>query len=403
MEAHERFEETAGDPVRKILEAELRSRREDTEREDAAARETYERRRAEHAEERGRAADETRGMERIEAERLLGMRRHRRNLDSEATAAQDVALRALAGLGLPFDPGRTSPDDLLVPPTLPRGEAARRARVPAARVVEDPLLKWLKYAGLVGCLLLGTFGLGALLLRVPPRSLPTSPLLPLALGLGCSLVGGAYLAVVPAARRHGARSAAAPEAPETRRSLIGLAALVAGTAVTVALVDAKALAALDGARALVDPASVPPFGTTLLVAAALSATYVAGSAMLGYAEGFSEESEAMVESERASFAEDWREGRRADPDVRQAMEAVGYAGTVEARRRQLGGEIESAESELRRTLREAMAAAGPPPAEDDGKGAERREREARARLAELRLAAHERHAAPWDGRNGGGA
>lgn len=395
------YDSTGYDPLRDALDAERLGRLRDLELGDAALRESHERERADREEARGRAEEELGEAGEVEAERVLGLRRHRADLDAEATAAQDVALRLLAGLGIPYTPGGTKPEALLQAPPLPRAEAARRAGLPSARPAADPLLKVLKYAGLAGCVLLGTFGMGALLLRVPPRELPGSPLLPLAAGLGCALVGGAYLAVVPAARRHGTISAARPNSEEARRSFASLAALVAGIGLTVALVDAKALAALDGARALVDPASVPPFGVTLLVAAALSATYVVGSAMLAFSEGFADETEAIVEAEAAKHAEGWREERRSDPDVRQAMEALGYAGTVDARRRELGGEIEGAEAGLKRAMREALAAAGGPPQEDEAARAERREREARARAAEVRLAAHERHRPSRAPRNGG--
>ena len=382
--------ETATDPLRELLDADLRARLDAGESGEAALREEREKGRAAHEEARARAAEGLAETGEVEEARILEMRRHRADLDAEATASQDVALRMLAGLGVPYSPGRTGARELFEAPPLARAEAAENAGVPLARQTADPMLRALKYGGMAGSLLLGTFGMGALLLRVPPRSLPSSPLLPLAAGLGLSLVGGAYLAVVPVARRAGALAAGRPGTPEARGAMGALRAMTAGMVGLVALVDAKALQALDGARALVDPASVPPFGLTLLVAAAL-----------GHAEGYAEEAEGRIAAEGERHAREWREARREDPEVRQAVEALGYADAVEARRKGLGGEIESAGAQLKRLFGEAMAAAGSAPGPNEDEEARLRERALRARLAEARLAAHDRHRPARGGRRDG--
>ncbi len=387
----ERDDNRNADPRRDALNAEWLARLREGELGEASAHESLDRRRAAYDSLLARKVAEADAVESIELGRQLTMRRHRADLDGEATAAHDVALRAFALLGINYVPGKTREDDLYRVPPLPRAEAARRAGVPCAAPCADWLMRILKYAGMLGCLLLGTCGLGTLVLHVPPRSLPHSPLLPLALGLGCVLVGGAYLAVVPAARRHGSLSAEKPGSREAGRSFASLCALTAGVALSVALADAKALAALDRARALVDPESVPPFAVTLLVACALSAAYVLGAAVLGVAEGFSGEAEGRISAEREKHAEGWKKERAADLRVQQACESLAYAGAVEKRREGLDEEIDRAGQGLRRSLGEAYGDVGDPPELRDGERAQLRDHGLRAGFAALRLAAHERH------------
>lgn len=228
-----------------------------------------------------------------------------------------------------YVPGKTTVADLYHTEPLPVSVAAERAGVPAASVMPDGLLKILKLAGMIGCLLLGTVGMGALLLHVVPSALLHSPLALVAVGLSFILVGGAYLTVAPPSRRYGSLVASRPEEAVTGRSLRVLCPLVAGVTVVVALVDTKALMALNSARAIIDPQSVPSFALTFLVAGALSAMYVLGTAMLVVSEGIGYEAARRIEAEQQKYVEAYRKTRENSLEVGQACEALNSVDVIQ--------------------------------------------------------------------------
>lgn len=303
--------------------------------------------------------------------------------------AQDVAARSFANLGLEYIPGKSTVEDLYRIEPLPLSVAADRAGVPVASTLHDGLLKILKYAGMIGCLLLGTIGMGALLLHIPPKSLFHTPLVIIALGLAFILVGGAYLIVAPASRRHGSLAASRPNDPVTKRSLITLSILVAAVVVIVALVDAKALMAINAARAQINPESAPSFALTFLIAAALSATYVLGTAMLAFNEGFGFEAKKRIEAEQTSHAESHRKTQRKSLEVSQACEALNAIEVIEGRRKSLDAEIRNVEQGLRQSLSDTYAETGAPPELSEEHRQQLRFHEQEARFAGQKLNAYE--------------
>jgi hypothetical protein len=328
-------------------------------------------------------------IENIELDRLQFLRSLRYQLDQDKVAGEDLAGKAFACLGLEYLPGKSKVEDLYAVEPLAHSVAAARAGVPSASTVSDGFLKVLKYAGMVGCLLLSTLGMGALLLHIAPRALVRSPLLIVALGLGSMLVGGAYLAVVPGSRRFGSLLACRPNDPVTKRSRVTLPALVAGLVILVALVDAKALMAINSARAMINPESGTSFAVTFLVAAALSATYILGTAILACSEGFAIEAAKRIEAEQAKHQEAFRKGRKELLEVTQACEALNAVDGIETRRKGLNEEISAAEAGLRESLRQAYTGVGAPPELSDAQRKLLRFHEQEARFAGQKLNAYE--------------
>lgn len=282
----------------------------------------------------------------IELERITSLRTIRNALDLETSALEDVAGKTLGQLSLAYEPGKTTVEDVLASRALPEAEAARRAGVQVSLTRSNWFLKLLKILGMIGCLFLGTTGMGALILRIPPRAMFHSVLLPVAIGLACILVGGTYLVVTPTARRAGAMKATGPEEQSTRRALVTTMLLVALMCIVVAMVDAKAMMAINSARAMVNPSSVPSFAIALLVGLALSAAYVLGSSCLAFADGYGEEAKTLIEAEQVKHL---KEERRVI-EVAEACEALNAIGIAESRRKTLTYEISKAEQEYRTSL-----------------------------------------------------
>ena len=267
--------------------------------------------------------------------------------------------------------------------------------------LRDVLLKVLKYAGMIGCLLLGMIGMGALVLHIQPRSLFHSPFAVVAAGLAFILVGGTYLIVSPGSRRLGALTIIRPDNPATKWSRLTVAVItVAAATIIVALVDAKALVAINSARAMVNPESVPPFAVTFLVASALSAAYVCGTACLSYSDGYGFEGRKRLEGEQTKHAQAHRRDRRNSLEVSQAVEALNSVCLVEARRTDLNDEIRMAEGELRETLTTIFADTEAPPEMPVEHRRDIRYYDQEARFAGQKLTAYETLCARFAGLKG---
>jgi|GEM_PF-6051709 len=360
---------------------------------------SYEQTEAEHHEKLGRERDAFDSMlsrkhkqadlvEQIELDRLQSMRTLRSDLDREIGAAQDIAGQAFANMGMAYVPGKSTVQDLYRTEPLAHSVAAERAGVPIAATMSDGLLKFLKFAGMIGCLLLGTLGMGALLLHIQPKTLFHSPLLIVALGLAFILVGGAYLTVTPASRRHGSLVASKPNEVVTKRSLVTLSALVAGVIIIVALVDAKALMAINAAHAMINPESAPSFALTFLIAAALSATYVLGAAMLAFNDGLGFEAQKRIEAEQERHQDAYRKSQRNSLEVAQACEALNAVDVIETRRKSLDDEIRAVEQGLRQSLSDTYAGSSTPPELTEEQRKQLRFHEQEARFAEQKLNAY---------------
>jgi hypothetical protein len=324
-------------------------------------------------------------LEDIETDRLGSLRRLRSELDMQLLAAQDLAGKALANLGIEYRPEKTRFADILKALALPEAEAAKRAGVPIALTVNDRFLKFLKIAGMIGCLLLGMVGMGALVLHVQPTSLFHSFMLPVAMGLALILVGGTYLVVSPTSRRAGALKACDPEALATKLAVSGACWLVALMCVVVALVDAKAITAINSARALVNPDAVPSFFVTLLVGLALSAAYVMGTSILAFSDGFGFEARKKIEAEQAKHLNE----ERNFIEVTQACEALNDIEVIEDRRTKLTAEIKDAEQEYRASLARIVRDLPVPPEMPDEHRRDIRLHHQRARFAGQKLTAYE--------------
>jgi hypothetical protein len=382
-------ERSPDDPRQRALASEQIGSLRSKELREADAHEALDRQRSLWDGEVGRRVRQADLIERSETYRSHSLRERRTSLESQVDAAHEVAGRAFGELGRQYVAGESKVDDLLSVEPLPEAEAARRAKVLVACAFDDSFLRVLKYAAMLGCLLLGTFGMGALVLRVVPRALLHSPLLPVAVGLGCILVGGATLAVSPSARRLGAMTVDDPDGPRTKRNLQSVCALTLVFTLVVATVDAKALLAITASKALVDPKSAPSFATAFLVALALSATYVVGSSAHAFAEGFGFEARKRIAAEQEKHAQSERDRLRHTLEVTQACEALNAVDTIEARRIALDDEIRNAEGAMRGSVAQAFEGIGAPPEMARERRNELRYAEQEARFAGMKLAAHE--------------
>ncbi len=382
-------EGTPRDPRRDALQSEWLNHHRSYEQTEAEHHEKLNRERASYDSLLNRKHKQADMVEKIELDRLQSMRTLRSELDAEIIAAHDIASRCFASLGMEYRPGKSKVDDLYKTEPLPASIAAERIGVPLASTHHDGLLKVLKFAGMIGCILLGTVGMGALILHIQPKSLLHSPLSIIAFGLALILVGGVYLVIAPTSRRVGSQIASKPNEPSTKKACNLLVVLVAVFTVIVALVDAKAIMAINATRAMINPESAPSFILAFLIAAALSATYVLGTAVLGLYEGFNFESKKRIEAEQDRHTDSFRQRQKNSLEVAQACEALNSVDVIEARRKDLDSEIRSVEQGLRQSLNDTYADTGAPPELSEDQKKQLRLHEQEARFAAQKLNAYD--------------
>jgi len=292
-----------------------------------------------------------------ELERVSNLRTRRMMLDTQITELHDVAGLACSQMGIPYIPGTTGPNEIYALVPLHESEAAEKAGLPGVLTDSVGGMKFLKWAGFIGCLTLGTFGMGALVLQTSPKMLMANPVfLMLAAGLACILIGGVYMIIHPTWRRVGVTKASKPDDRSTKASLVGAGMLTALSCLIVASVDAKAIIAMSATKAMLNPNSAPSFITTFLVAMALSAAYVLGASITAFTEGYSGEASRKIKAAQDRHLADQLEDRRAHVEIQHAIEALNRIDVCEKARKRLTAEIEAVEAELEAKLDKAYGA-----------------------------------------------
>jgi hypothetical protein len=147
--------------------------------------------------------------------------------------------------------------------------------------------------------------------------------------------------------------------------------------------------AINAARAMADPDSAPSFALTFLVASALSASYVMGTCLLAFNEGYADESRKRMEAAQIRHQRNYREHRQHTLEVSQAVEALNAVAVIEARRRTLNDEIRRVHTELRENLSETFADTGTPPQMPEEHRRDIRYHDLEARFAGQKLKAYE--------------
>lgn len=272
-------------------------------------------------------------VESVESERLGKLLNQRSMFESDLSAAHEVALKALAVLGLEYRPGQTTVQDVYAITKLHVSDAADRAGlggVHTSAMGGSSLLKW---AGMVGCFVLATVGMGAVVMQVAPRQLFSNPIAMLvSMALAMVIVGGVYMTVHPTWKRIGTMSASKDKEKAKVSFLNGLA-ISAVAVLVVALIDAKAIMAINASRALVDPNHATPFWVALLIGCCLSSVYVVGASIVAYNDAFAIESARRIEAEQRRHERAEMDDQRHFVEVRNAIESLNAVGVIE---RQLG-------------------------------------------------------------------
>lgn len=308
-----------------------------------------------------RKASEADLVQEIEGDRIKGLRMVRLDLDTALNEATEVVKEAFKELGLVYTDESTK-EDLYALDELHPSEAAEKAGVPGVFEPHVEGVKFLKAAGMVGCIVLGTVGLGALILRVPPRLLITSPLeLGIAASISFILVGGSYLLVNSQWKRIGTCRAGGTKNPETQTGMLLAIGLTGATTLLVAGVDAKAITAINATRALINPALAPSPAVVFLVAMALSGAYVMGASALAFYEAYAKAVQSRIAGAQHRHKADRLTDRREYVEVQNACEALSNVITIKARRKALAKEIEDAEAELTATLAKHFTTLPMPP------------------------------------------
>jgi hypothetical protein len=286
----------------------------------------------------------------IEGNRSDDLRTQRAGLDKEITASHEVVGIAFGMLAKQYIPGVTPIEDLFDIKPLSRADAAKRAGLHSSyygKVAGIQILKWL---GMAGCIILGTVGLGAMVLMKSPSSLLGSPImLTLAIGLSFILVGGAYMAVQSSWPRIGAMKATKPNEPETKRAQALGIAITTLFGVVVSVVDTKAILALTATRAIVNADAAPSTITAAIAATALSAAYVIGSSAVAFSEGYSGQAEELIAAEISKDHEAQKKELCRFIEVQNAVDAYNKAQMFEVRRKKLTEEIGALETDLHKS------------------------------------------------------
>jgi hypothetical protein len=377
------------DPRRDALHTEWLNHQRAYEHDEATMHEKLDRERASYDAELSRKHKQADGFEQIELERSQSLRSLRSELDHEVLAAHDITARTFANLGLGYVPGKSKVEDLYQTKSLPAVLAAERAGVSHSATHHDALLVGLKFAGMLGCLLLSTISMGAVIFHIQPKSILHSPLLIIALGLAFILVGGVYLVVAPPSKKLGSMMASKPDSPATKKCTVSLIGIVASVTVIMALIDAKAITAINATRAMINPESAPSFGVTFLIAAALSAMHVVGTCFFALSEGVKLEATERIEAEQHRHQESFRAKRANSLEVAQACEALNAVEALEARRASLEDEIRRVDQGLRESISDTFAGTPPPPELPEDKQKHLRLHEQEARVAAQKLTAYD--------------
>ena len=280
-------------------------------------------------------------VESVESERLGKLLNQRSMFESDLSAAHEVALKALAVLGLEYRAGKTTIQDVYAITKLHVSDAADRAGlggVHTSAMGGNSLLKW---AGMIGCFVLATVGMGAVVMQVAPRQLFSNPIaLVVSLALALVIVGGVYMTVHPTWKRIGTMSAS-KDKDWAKKSFMNGLVLSTVAVLVVALIDAKAIMAINASRALVDPSHATPFWGAFLIGCCLSSVYVVGASIVAYNDAFAIESARRIEAEQRRHERAEMDDQRHFVEVRNAIEALNAVGVIERQLDELDPKIQA--------------------------------------------------------------
>ncbi len=282
-----------------------------------------------------------------DVERNTELRTQRKTLDSEITAQHNVVGKCCGVLGIPYEPGVTTADDIYAVAEISEAEAADLAGLPTSTLAKVPGLDVVKVLAFIGCLILSTVGLGALVLRTQPKSLTNNPFsLAFALGLAFMMVGGAWAFVQVNWLRQGAAYAKDTNDAGTRKKMITLGVITLLACLVIAVIDAKAIIAMSASTALLNPDQAPSLLIAFIVGLALSASYLLGTSAMAFNAGYEAESVKRIDAAKRRNLEDNVSDRRQHIEIQQAIEALNEIKVKEMRREQLTKEIDASDKEL---------------------------------------------------------
>ncbi len=289
-------------------------------------------------------------VESVESERLGKLLTQRSLLETDLSAAHEVAAKALAVLGLEYVPGKTTVQDVYAITKLHEADAADKAGLAGVHTSALSGSTFLKWAGMIGCFVLATVGMGAVVMQVPPRQLFFNPIaLFVSLMLASVIVAGVYITVHPTWKRAGTM-AATKDQERAKKALLTAVLVCVVTVLAVATIDAKAIMAINGARALVDPAHATPFWLAFLIGCCLSSVYVVGTSVVAYNDAYAIESARRIEAEQRRHERAEMDDQRHFVEVRNAIESLNAVMVIERQLAELDPKILSVQQDLSRAL-----------------------------------------------------
>jgi len=300
-----------------------------------------------HIERKGRQVDL---VETIESDRLRKLLIKRSTLESDLTAANEVASKALAVLGLEYIPGCTTVQDVYAITKLHAADAAERAGLAGVHTGALSGSSFLKWAGMLGCFVLATVGMGAVVMQVAPKQLIFNPVaLVISMALAAVIVAGVFITTHPTWKRAGTMAGSSDQVKARNALMTGLAVSVV-CVLSVALIDAKAILAINAARALIDPAHATPFWMAFLIGCCLSSVYVVGTSVVAFNDAYALESARRIEAEQRRHERAEMDDQRHYLEVRNAIESLNAVKTTERELDRLDPKIKAVHGELKGTI-----------------------------------------------------
>ena len=289
-------------------------------------------------------------VENVESERMGKLLTERSLLEADMTAAEEVAGKAMADLGLEYISGQTTVDDVYAITRLSESDAADKAGVSGVHGSAMGGSHFIKWMGMAGCFVLGTVGMGAMVMQVPPKQLFTQPIaLVISAFLSFVVVGGVYMMVHPTWKRIGTMAATRDVEKAAKARQTGILFSAIGI-LAVATIDAKAILAINATRALVDPAHAITFAMAFLVGLCLSSVYVIGASIVAYHDAFGLEAARRIKAEQTRHERAEMQDQRLYVEVRNAIEALNAVAVLTRRRQALDPKIKAVQDELQATL-----------------------------------------------------
>lgn len=325
----------------------------------------------------------------VELERLGKLRNERSLLEPEITAGEEVAAKALASLGIAYDPETSSPSDVYALTKLHESEAAERAGVGGVHSSALGGATFLKWAGMAGSFALTTIGLGAVVFQMPPKHLFLNPvaLVPSMFFAGV-IVAGTFMMIHPTWKRAGTITAGRDEEKKRKATLSAVLVSVVAT-VSVAVLDAKAVLAINAAKALVDPEHAMPLSVAVITGFCLSAVYVIGASVVAFNDAFAAEATRRIEAEQRKHEKAEMDDQRHFVEVRNAIEALNTVAVLRKRRSVLDAKITELQAEFKKAVDEHYEGIPEAPDMAEEHKADLRMHKKHAKFAEWKVQAHD--------------